>query len=139
MAFRVLVAMNDSEMAENALEFALETYPDAEVTVLSVVGAPSWFMGEVTDLALADDLTESTERRAEGVLDRARELAAAHDVEIETVVGLGAPSRAIVDRAEGFDQVVIGSHGRDLASRLLLGNVAETVVRRSPVPVTVVR
>jgi nucleotide-binding universal stress UspA family protein len=33
----------------------------------------------------------------------------------------------------------MGSHGRQGVSRLLLGSVAETVVRRSPVPVTVVR
>jgi len=33
----------------------------------------------------------------------------------------------------------MGSHGRTGATRLLLGSVAELVVRRSPVPVTVVR
>ena len=37
------------------------------------------------------------------------------------------------------DHVVIGSHGRKGLSRVLLGSVAELVVRRSPVPVTVVR
>lgn len=36
MTSRVLVPMNGSEMAEKALEFALETYPDAEITVLNV-------------------------------------------------------------------------------------------------------
>jgi nucleotide-binding universal stress UspA family protein len=35
--------------------------------------------------------------------------------------------------------VVMGSHGRDGVSRILLGSVAETVVRRAPCPVTVVR
>ncbi|MFT4884680.1 MAG: nucleotide-binding universal stress UspA family protein [Natronomonas sp.] len=35
--------------------------------------------------------------------------------------------------------MVVGSHGRDGISRVLLGSVAETVVRRSPVPVTVIR
>ncbi|MUW14159.1 universal stress protein [Halorubrum sp. CBA1125] len=38
----------------------------------------------------------------------------------------------------GID-VVIGSRGRDGTARLLLGSVAETVVRRVPVPVTIVR
>lgn len=45
----------------------------------------------------------------------------------------------IINRAEGFDTVVIGSHGGSLANRLFVGSVAENVVRRSPVPVTVVR
>ncbi|MFW6265865.1 MAG: universal stress protein, partial [Halanaeroarchaeum sp.] len=37
------------------------------------------------------------------------------------------------------DHVVIGSHGRSGVGRILLGSVAERVVRRSPTPVTVVR
>lgn len=39
----------------------------------------------------------------------------------------------------GVDLVVMGSHGRPPMSRVLLGSVAEVVVRRVPVPVTVVR
>lgn len=37
------------------------------------------------------------------------------------------------------DHVAVGSHGRSGVSRLLLGSVAESVMRRPPVPVTVVR
>jgi len=37
------------------------------------------------------------------------------------------------------DHVIIGSHGREGILRVLLGRVAETVVRRAPMPVTVVR
>lgn len=139
MAFRVLVPMDDSEMAENALEFALQAHPDAEVTVLHVVGGASPFMGDAVSLALADDLEEAAEERAEPIFDRAHELATEHDREIETIIALGQPSRAIVERADEYDVVVMGSHGRNLKSRVLIGNVAERVSRRSPVPVTLVR
>ncbi len=139
MSARVLVAMDDSEMAEKALEFALETYPDGQITVLTVIGVPSWFMGEAVGLTLADDLSDAMEARARDVHDCARALASERDTEIDTDTALGTPSRTIVEHAAGFDVVVIGSHGRDISSRLLLGNVAETVARRSPVPVIVVR
>jgi nucleotide-binding universal stress UspA family protein len=121
--------MDGSEMSERALKHALATYPDAEITVLHVVGAPSWFMGEAAGLALADDLPAAMEERAEEVLGRVRALAAEHGAEIDTAVGAGTPSWAIVERAANFDAVVIGGHGRDLSSRLLLGDVAATVVR----------
>jgi len=51
------------------------------------------------------------------------------------------PAHAIVDsaRAWGADLIVIGSHGRTGFDRLLLGSVAETVVRRAPCSVEVVR
>ncbi|MCH7661303.1 MAG: universal stress protein [Euryarchaeota archaeon] len=139
MIARVLVAMDGSEMAEHALEFALENYPDAEIAVLTVVGVPTWFMGEAAGLVLADDPSKAAESRAETVLQRAHELAAEYDAEINTIVALGTPSREILTHAESYDMVIVGGHGRDLGSRLLLGNVAALVTRRSPVPVTVVR
>lgn len=138
MTSRVLVPMNGSEMAEKALEFALETYPDAEITVLNVIGVPSWHMGDAAGLALSGDLSEAAEAQTEIVFEPARELAATHNTEIKTIIGVGSPSQTITKRAEDFDIVVIGNHGSDLSSRLLIGNVAATVTRRSPIPVTVV-
>lgn len=131
--------MDDSEMAQEALEYALENHPDADITVLHVVGEPSPMWGEATRLALEDDLEEAAEDLAEAVFIPARELAAEYDVEIDTEVRLGTPVRAILNRAEDFDVIVIGSHGGSVADRLFVGNVAQKVFRRSPVPVVVVR
>jgi nucleotide-binding universal stress UspA family protein len=139
MAKAILVPMDDSEMAQRALEHALEYHPDAEITVLHVVGSPSSMGGTATGLALEDDLERATEERAETVFDRARELAAEYDVTIDTEVQLGHPTRAILNRADDFDAIVIGSHSGSLADRLFVGNVAQKVFRQSPVPVTVVR
>lgn len=131
--------MDDSEMAREALGYALENHPDAKITVLHVVGEPSPMWGEATGLALEDDLEEAAEELAESVFVRARELAAEYDVEIDTDVQLGNPARAILNRAEDFDAIVIGSHSGSVADRLFVGNVAQKVFRRSPVPVIVVR
>ncbi|WP_339105300.1 universal stress protein [Haloterrigena salinisoli] len=141
MITRVLVPMDGSEMSEHALEYVLEAHPDAEITVLTVVGEPSALWGEATGLALADDLEEMADDHAEAVFDRARELvdAADGDATLETTVELGHPVRAILERADEYDTIVVGSHGGTIADRLFVGNVAEKVVRQSPVPVTVVR
>lgn len=139
MVSRVLVPMDDSEMAAGALEFALETFPAAEVTVLHVAGAPTSFMGGAASLALSEDIEGAAAERAEPVFERAREIAADHDTEIATEVALGSLAKTILDHADGFDLIVIGSHSSGLASRLLLGNVAETVTQHAPVPVRVVR
>lgn len=139
MIARVLVPMDDSGMAERALRYALEVHPDAEIAVLHVVGEPSPMMGRAVRLALEEDIEQVAEEHADAVFERARGIAAEYDAEIETAVGYGSAARVIVDRAEQFDAVVLGSHGGTLADRLFVGNVAERVFRRSPVPVTVVR
>jgi nucleotide-binding universal stress UspA family protein len=62
-------------------------------------------------------------------------------VPVETAVLEGSPSREIVRYAEAqdCDLVVMGTHGRGGIDRLLLGSVAERVVRASEVPVLTVR
>ena len=139
MIDRVLVPMDGSEMSEHALEFTLAAHPEAEITVLHVVGGPSPHMAEATGLALAEDLAVAAQEKAQPVFDTVAAITEEHDADVDTLVALGLPARAIVERAGEYDLVVIGAHGRGLGARLLLGNVAETVTKRSPTPVTIVR
>ncbi|ELY93751.1 universal stress protein [Natrialba taiwanensis] len=141
MLSRILVPMDDSEHASHALEYALENHPEADVTVLHVVGVPSMMMGEAVGLTLEDDISEAAAERAEPVFKRAREVADEHGRELNTIVGIGHPARNILDRAEDYDTIVLGAHGADWSRatrRFLVGNVAETVSKRSPVPVIIV-
>jgi len=142
MLSRILVPMDDSEQAGQALTYALENHPDAEITVIHVVGVPSMMMGDAVSLALEDDLGDAAAERADPVFDRAHEIANDHERDVQMVVGLGHPARTIIDRADDYDTIVLGSHGEDRGRRsrqFLVGNVAETVSKRSPVPVTIVR
>lgn len=142
MISRILVPMDGSEMAERALEYALENHPDADVTVLNSVGGPTMMMGEAVALALEENLDEAARERAEPVFERAHEIAAARDRKLNTVVEIGHPVRSIVDRAENCDVVILGSHGKHsegVTRQFLVGNVAKMVFQRAPVPVTFVR
>jgi nucleotide-binding universal stress UspA family protein len=144
MAQHVLVAVDDSDRSSEAIEFACTEYPDARITALHVLDPGDFYAVsgiEGTAMANYDEIRSHHEDRAEGILETAREQAAEHGIEIETDHVVGSVSRSIVDyAAEGdIDHIVVGSHGRTGASRILLGSVAETVARRSPVPVTIVR
>lgn len=57
----------------------------------------------------------------------------------ETLIRDGEPAEVIVREAARFDLVVVGTHGRNAMAETLMGNTARRVVRRCPVPVTVVR
>ena len=58
----------------------------------------------------------------------------------EWAVTFGDPAQAILDTAKerGADLIVMGTHGRRGLSHVLLGSVAERIVRLSPVPVLTV-
>jgi len=131
--------MDDSEMAADALRFALSAFPSAAVTVLHVVGGATSYMGAATSLAVADDVDAAAAELAEPVFESARAIATENGRELTTTVGLGSPAKTIINHAEEYDLVVIGRHSNTIASRLLLGNVAETVARDAPIPVTIVR
>jgi len=64
-----------------------------------------------------------------------------HDGAVETVVVFGNPDAALVEYAEenDVDHVVVGSHSGASLSEILVGSVAEEVVQRAPVSVTVAR
>jgi nucleotide-binding universal stress UspA family protein len=139
MSKRILVPMDDSEMAQHALEHALEFFPDADITVLHVVGTPSSMLGSATGFALEDDLEGAADDAAIPTFELARDIASEYGNEVKTSVQVGHPVRAILNAAADFDAVVLGSHSGSLADRLFVGNVTEKIVRQSPVPVTVVR
>ena len=54
---------------------------------------------------------------------------------------MGQPSDVIVEYAEeeGIDHVVMGSHGRSGLSKIVVGSVAESVIRDSQATVTIAR
>ena len=139
MLSEILVPIDDSEMSQRALEYALENHPDAEITVLHVVGSPSAMGGVATALALEEDIEEAAQERAQEIFDGAEAIADTYDTEISTEVQLGHPARAILNRADHFDAVIIESHGGSLAERLVVGNVTQKVFHTSPVPVIVAR
>lgn len=136
--------MDDSEPAWSALRYGLSTFPNASFTVLHVHDLAIYHMyGDIAGLVFADEDLIGRHRReqASALFAEVAELAESGDREIDTETEKGYPASVIVSYAEeqGIDRIVIGSHGRTGVRRLLLGSVAEAVVRRSSVPVTVVR
>ncbi len=154
MATHILVPIDDGEQSRAALDFALEEFPEADLTAIhvtdpgAVYGATGLETGTRTSPETGTGVRDDYERirthreaAVEQLLEDARRRAGAAGVDLETEALVGDVSRRILAYAEDHDvdRIVVGSQGRTGASRLLLGSVAETVARRSPVPVTIVR
>ncbi|WP_132061168.1 universal stress protein [Halorussus amylolyticus] len=140
----VAVPFDRSFCSRNALEYAFEQFPDATVTALFV---KSPLFEAYEPIESEDDLNdvladgEETENETHDVFEMARQIAEQHERGVETATEEGDPSRGILGWLDenDVDHVVIGCHGRDGVARWVLGSVAETVVRRTPVPVTAIK
>jgi nucleotide-binding universal stress UspA family protein len=124
-----------STVADHAGGMAREH--DATLHLLYVVDTAS-----LTDLPMEsswEGLNQALREEGETALDEAAEEFG--DLDVETSMVEGSPARDIVEYAddEGCDLIVMGTHGRSGVDRLLLGSVAERVVRTSTVPVMTVR
>lgn len=140
MGQHVLVPVDGSRPSRAALEYARERFSNAALTLLYVVDPMTDYSRQRAYPGYtADDEYKSEREKAEAVLASFEETLP-DDLTVETTVEAGDPARTIVRYADdhGADGIVLGSHGREGVARYLLGSVAETVVRRAAVPVTVI-
>jgi len=145
MADRVLVPVDDSEYARKACQLVVEEFPDAAIVLLHVINPAEGasYSPEASLPSFSEEWYDRERERAEELFDDIEAAVGDRDTAVERVVEVGRPTNVIVEYVEDedndIDHIVMGSHGRKGVSRILLGSVAERVLRRSPVPVTVVR
>ena len=137
---RVLFPTDFSDTAEHAFEYArdLARRFDAGLHMLHVVPDPKsqHWGGDAAGIAIPNLLetwTADAERRL-GEL-------APNGVRTERAIRVGHPFVEIVRYAgsHAIGLIVMGTHGRGPVKHMLLGNVAEKVVRKAPCPVLTVR
>lgn len=131
---RILLGTDFSPTSNKALEFTGEIARrlDAEVVLLHVNEPP-----EIAPLP--DDAAQRRER-ARGELDRSRRELEDANVRVRVLLRPGDPAGEILRMATVHDArvIVIGTHGATAATALLLGSVADRVVRHAAVPVLVI-
>ncbi|MBZ6495417.1 universal stress protein [Natrinema longum] len=133
----VVVATDGSDSVKRAVDVALDLADrfDAEVHALSVIDASEV---DASPQQLRDELRTALETTADAALATVAERA---DGDVTTATREGRPAVEICEYAREVDADVVatGTRGRHGENRLLLGSVAERIVRTSPVPVLTVR
>jgi nucleotide-binding universal stress UspA family protein len=143
---RILVPVDFSGNSARALDYAagLARLFGATIEVLHVWSVPSLLPEEtlVTAGQHAVKLIELVQSNAEAELRDFVSRAAGRGVVVaRTRAEPGIASQVILDAAKNgaYDLVVMGTRGRDSVPDVLLGSVAERVVRRAPCPVVTIR
>lgn len=140
---RILVAVDNSELTPRTLENAIR-YARADgwrIDLLYVLPGPlpTPTNGLPAAREILGDLAHREAAAAEKWLQELWEQIP-EELRGEKLVRHGDAAERIVEEAgQGYQLVVLGTHGRTGLQHVLLGSVAEHVVRRAPIPVFVVR
>ena len=134
----ILVPLDGSIIAEAALTPAVELAREARAKLVLLRAAQAHTLPMTDPIeAQVDVMRESQEYLAAA---RAR-VQTAGVADVETSAWYGPAVEAIVEAARyrHADLIVMSSHGRSGVSRLVLGSVAESVLRATTVPILLIR
>lgn len=140
---KILVPLDGSELAEQVLPHVsqLAGCTGAEVALLRVPGEPVYDY-LVPDPEIAVEMRHDIETAAQVYLDEVAAEFRAMNLAVSTLVVWGAPIQdTIIEVARQIqaDLIAMSTHGRSGFARLVIGSVADDVVRHAPVPVLLVR
>jgi nucleotide-binding universal stress UspA family protein len=133
----VLVPLDGSRLAEEALAPAIEFGRDgATIVLLRAAEAAALPFTDPNEAQVA--VISEAEAYLAGVATRIRREGA---TDVETSVWYDAPAEAIADAARfrKVDLIVMSTHGRSGLGRLVLGSVAESVLRTTSTPILLLR
>jgi universal stress protein A len=138
MEFHQILAPTDfSEYSQQAIQYARELAQKfgATLVLLHVVELPPYPIEGLPPSQLGGTLLDELEQQA--TRDLAQLLPKEAEVKVVRRVVVGIPYRKIVEvaEAEKVDLIVMATHGRTGLSHLVVGSVAERVVRTAPCPV----
>lgn len=139
---QILVATDFSPHAANALQLATELAKtcDATIQLIHVYDVIPYTLPEGMPVYDATQLAQVRESLGQQLRKAEAQLRSAGVREVQSALREGQPSSEIprVAQEEGCDLIVMGTHGRSGVAHLLLGSVAERVMRKAPCAVLVV-
>lgn len=143
---KILLAIDGSKFSEAATQAVIDRIKTAntEVHVLTVVDLMNYFSNEKSAEQYIPNITEmrlDCLNRAAQLVEKAARALRGAGFTVTVGVAEGDPKTEIVASAEawGADVIVVGSHGRSLFDRALLGSVSESVARYARCSVEIVR
>lgn len=140
---RILAPTDFSELSKQGLKSALELAEafGAKLLLLYVVEPPPYPVEGIVPSHLGATLLDDLERQATNDLAQMLSETQARKMDVARRVVVGIPYRKVVDVAEEekIDLIVMTTHGRTGLSHLVMGSVAEKIVRTAPCPVLTIR
>ena len=140
MAFnKILVPTDGSEFTRSAIKTAIDLakISGGRIVAMYVIDQ-TLFINAPMDSAISS-VYSILKKEGNDAVEFVRGEGEKHGVKVDTLVLDGSPVKTIVENSGEYDLIVMGTLGRTGMSKLLMGSVAEKVVRHSKCPVMIAR
>ena len=140
MTRKILLPTDGSEHAEKTIQYAVSLAKATGATIVAMYAFnPPLSLRSQRGAAMMEEFRTSLEAEAKDIIAEVAERLAKEGLNVTAMAVEGSPAEAILRAAddEKPDVIVMGSRGSGSLPGLILGGVAEKVVRYSPVTVTV--
>ncbi len=137
----IVVGVDGSEFGTNALRYAIAEAAVRKTSVRAVAAYEVLRHASPADPELAARMRADIETEAAGTITRALDEAHGTDpasVSVDHIVVEGRAAEGILSHAEDAQLIVVGTHGKGLVRRILLGSVSRRVLNDADRPVAVV-
>lgn len=136
---KILVPTDGSEYTKIAIREAVDLAKSTGGSITAVyVLDRTIFVNMPLDSAVMNTYT-LLKQEGQNAIDFVKGLCEENSIPYEGEVAEGSPAKYIIEASSKYDLIVMGTLGRTGISKLMMGSVAERVVRYSECPVMVVR
>lgn len=141
---KILLAFDGSETSMRAAQAAnsyMEKGMAEELTILHVFMSREGFYDLGNDISISDvseQLIAVSEKNGEVLLEKAKALISTPE-KVKTLLKSGDIAQTIVEIAQDFDLIIIGSRGMNTFAGLLMGSVSSRVVHYANQPILIVK
>ncbi len=140
---KILVPYDFSELSEKSFELAerIASFYDAEIDLVYVNQPITYYPYYLSENYSEENVLERIDKEIKGKLDSVVKTSSDNKCRKKTFVVRGEPYEAILGLADEMasNLIIMGTHGRSGIAHVVIGSVAERVIRASHIPVITIR
>jgi nucleotide-binding universal stress UspA family protein len=138
---KILIPTDGSDYSIRAAEYSISIAKMLDAQIIVVYVIDEVVLDQLSKVTERENVEQELKQDGQRYINYVLGLAEKEGVKADSILAKGRPFEQIVHLAKGLNigLIVMGTYGRRVAERVLIGSVAERVIEYSPCPVLVIK
>ena len=138
---KILIPTDGSDYSIRAAEYSISIAKMLDAQIIVVYVIDEVVLDQLSKVTGRENVEQELKQDGQRYINYVLGLAEKEGVKADSILAKGRPFEQIVHLAKGLNigLIVMGTYGRRVAERVLIGSVAERVIEYSPCPVLVIK